>query len=67
MDGEEILRIVDALHRDKEIDKELLFQSSCDLFPTNTQPDQKEGGNNPKIDWHLNAMRPDQGDENGTR
>ncbi len=27
MDREEILRIVDALHRDKEIDKELLFQS----------------------------------------
>ena len=27
MDGEEILRIVDALHRDKGIDKELLFQS----------------------------------------
>jgi N utilization substance protein A len=27
MDGEEILRIIDALHRDKSIDKELLFQS----------------------------------------
>ena len=27
MDGAEILRIIDAIHREKEIDKELLFQS----------------------------------------
>ena len=27
MDGQELLRIIDAIHRDKDIDKELLFQS----------------------------------------
>ena len=27
MDGAEILRIVDAIHRDKDIDKEIIFDS----------------------------------------
>jgi len=63
MDGEEILRIIDALHRDKKIDKELLFQSVEIALATAARKKYEEENLSVRVDRHTGDVSAYLGDK----